>query len=43
MVFVPASEIDENDTKFNKLSINNWFEIKFVKVTDYNAAVERES
>ena len=43
MVFVPASEKgDENDytglvTIVNKLT---GFEIKFIKVTDYNAAVE---
>ena len=43
MVFVPASEKgDENDYKELIKIVNNLtgFEIKFIKVTDYNAAVE---
>ena len=43
MVFVPASEKgDENDYKGLIKIVNDLtgFEIKFIKVTDYNAAVE---
>ncbi len=43
MVFVPASEKgDENDYKslINIVNDITGFEIKFIKVTDYNAAVE---
>ena len=43
MVFVPASEKgDENDFKglINVVEDLTGFEIKFIKVTDYNAAVE---
>ena len=43
MVFVPASEKgDENDFKglINIVEDLTGFDIKFIKVTDYNAAVE---
>ena len=43
MVFVPASEKGDENDYTNLIKIVNkltFFEIKFVKVTDYNAAVE---
>ena len=43
MVFVPASEKGDENDYTNLIKIVNkltGFEIKFVKVTDYNAAVE---
>ena len=46
MVFVPASEKgDENDYKGLIKIVNDLtgFKIKFIKVTDYNAAVEAMS